>query len=132
MAKKVDPTLKIAPIPEATDLQDVGAGSGDPATSSSGSESSSDTEQPKSPDPGNGDVSGEKYTSSDGSQDANKPETESPRGIDPYLLKLAVDLAWGDAVARLRETGMLTRLPEFATSDWFYSLIQRHLHGVLK
>lgn len=122
MAKKVDPTLKTAPIPEATASSEGGDASGAPATSSSGSESSNVIEQQSSPENGNGDVSGEKHTFSGSSQD----------GVNPHLLRLAVELAWGDAVNRLRETGMLTRLPEFATAAWFYGLIDNHLKGVLR
>ena len=119
MAKKVDPMLKTAPTPEATELQGVGAGSGDDLTSKSGSESSSELEQPTSPDPGSGGASGEKHTSLASSREDSD-------------LHLAVTLAWDEAMVKLRETGMLSRLPAFATADWFYLLIRDKLDGVLK
>lgn len=140
MAKKVDPILKASQISEPIASPEGGDAFGESPTSKSGSESSSGSEQPKSPDPGNGDAGGEKHTYSDLSHDDSEAMTEMPmrraqelgRRIDPDLLKLAVDLAWGEAVDKMRESGLLSRLPQFATSEWFHSLIMKNITGVLR
>ena len=121
MAKKpVDPTLKVSQISEPTASPEGGRASGEKHTKNAGLESVSACEPLNTIEAMSGDVNVER-----------PPASVSIPSGEPRL-QIAVRLAWDDAVLQMRETGLLSRLPGFATGDWFYGLIQQKLSGVLK
>lgn len=114
-----DPILK-ASIPDATGSPEGQDDTGEKAMPDPSSRLDSVSEPQEKPSD-DGSASGEKAAASVG----------SVGGVNP-VTPLSVNMAWDEAVRLLRESGRLTVLPHFADADWFWSLVLKFNHGVLK